>query len=65
MSAFQKWLKRETRGDVKEAAAILYQMVFRSSSDSVVWSLLKRTGDERYTAETFEKAARIALEEEA
>ena len=61
--AFCKWLQRESSGDAKIAALALYQILTSNpSGDNEVWNLLEATGDKNYTAETFEKAAKVALE---
>lgn len=64
MNAFQKWLKRESGGEIEVAASILYTMLRNSPPrDSVVWDYMAQTGDKTWNADSFRKAARIALAE--
>lgn len=57
--AFVQWFKRETKGDVALGAALLFDMVGHGPSDCIIWDVLKRTGDDTYTLDTFVKAAEI------
>lgn len=60
--AFSKWLQKVSGGDVEVAAIIIYNMIAENPlGDNLAWDLLRQTGDESYTRETFRKAAEIAL----
>lgn len=60
-NAFCKWLEREFSGDVEQVARHLYDLIKMNPDANLVWELLDLTGEETYTADTFRKAARIAL----
>jgi hypothetical protein len=63
MSAFQIWFRINFSKDVTAGAAYLYDCAMKGPSDSVVWQWLEKVGDERYSVETFVKAAKLILEE--
>lgn len=64
-TAFHKWLTRESQADRVLAARILWNMAREYPAyNNVAWDLLQQTGDEKYTNETFLRAADIALKDE-
>ena len=61
-TAFAKWMRENTDGDVELCASYLTSMCMTAPEDSIVWDLLRETGDTEYRRETFIKAAKILLE---
>lgn len=64
VTAFERWYTREF--GQSEVAGTYYLMASISGAplppDSVIWTYLEKTGDKKYTLETFEKAHRLILE---
>lgn len=61
MTAFSKWLARESESDRVKAASILREMMLDNPMNDVVWDALRATGDETYNYDSFLKAADILL----
>lgn len=58
MTAFEKWIKRESNNDPGRAAIMLRATLFSNPGrDNMVWDLLEATGDDSFSQETFLKAA--------
>lgn len=62
MSAFNKWFKMQYEADPKAAISYLFQCTVLEQ-DSIVWDYLEKTGDTTYTNSTFEKAAKLIVED--
>ena len=60
--AFFRWFAREFRRDHESGARYLLDCCRSPGSGSVVWAILKATGDGVYTRETFLKAAKLCIE---
>jgi len=60
-TAFAKWLKQSTHGDIDKAAELMRGMLLDSPSAELIWDYLKKTNDKQYNYNTFVKAAKLAL----
>ena len=60
MTAFEKWLKRNAAGDQNVLATALRILALQGGGGGrdLVFKWLAETGDETYTHETFQKAAK-------
>lgn len=59
--AFAKWLKQESHGSLTYATNIFREEAVKQGPRGVCMDIMRKTGDERYSHKTFEKAAALCL----
>jgi len=60
-TAYHQWLIANSQGDHDELVQLLKRDILDQNPQA--FELLETTGDEKFTGETFEKAAKLLLEE--
>lgn len=60
--AFRAWFREATGGNLDIGAALIAEMVRPPNDGEIGWLLLSATGDTAYTADTFRRAAGLALD---
>lgn len=59
--AFFKWFKKSFSGNPEDGAKYLVACAREGKTDSIIWDLLKATGEKEYSEKTFLRASMIAL----
>lgn len=59
---FRMWVKEKLNDDSALLATHLFNCAQTGGPESIVWGLLKETGDTRYDVQTFRKAAQLVID---